>query len=630
MAIISRIKSAAKKVVSKVKSAVKSIPSSIKSAIGGAFTSKLGVVSTTAAAINAFSQPKKQSSGMDFPVGANLSPAQKVTATQTISKYTGSYGGINSSGGSGSQSYGPQLPVTISSSSQKSAKGGLSSPTNNYTPLINYTSLTGPVTTTNLSRGGTTEGAVSGGGGYNSGATQSNSPLPTYNPVDPGGTNTTGLAGSLASYYTRKEDGTFEPVTQDPFDEKSDQDIVDEKARLYKEAFGKEPQDVYEDREVRRAMEDRRAAQQALLAPTAELNAVLAQAQRDTLQLRQTAQKEGVVEAVYGAQAAAINYNAAIQALPLQGHIAALQGNLELADSYLNELVTMKKEQIDRQYQYNKGLFDTIYSALDSKEKRIADRMIKENDRQYASEKDLIDYKAELVQKAYQNGAPANVIQSIERAGDKVSAANALGKYGVAASATSGYTIGTNPVVDAWAERIQNGSAKLTDIPAAQAGLRNQVIVALNAMGNSMDGKPTTTELGKNALQSALNLKSKLESMGAQAPVGGLINATLPGTKARDFAINFDTLKSQLSLEAVKYLKGQGQVSDAERALLMSAVSSLDRSQSKGEFKATLDTIINKLQGGSTVLHSPDGTQEVNISDLTPAQIEEAKANGWK
>jgi hypothetical protein len=411
-------------------------------------------------------------------------PDGKAGPVQGFSKGGGS---VSSSGGF----IGPTLPKTITGGQQKAGGGGNSGGGGSWTSEFSPSAFTAPITTSSLRSASTTQtGAVQGGGGggYNTGGTVSNSPIsvPTYKQTDPGNVDTTGLAGSMAGYYTRKDDGTFEPVTQDPFGEKSDADIIKEKARLYKEAFG-QPQDVYQDREVRRAQEARRQAQEALLAPTAQLNAVLGQAQRDTLQLRQTAQKEGVVEAVYGQQAAAINYNAAIAALPLQSNIAALQGNLELADSYLNELVTMKKEQIRTQYEYNKGLFDTIYSALDAKEKRVADRLVKENDRQYKSENELVDYKAQLIAQINSQGDPnAHVrVAAVERAKDKVTAARAAGDLRDVPRATAGgqYTTQQGKSIDEINNAVNN-SIKYKAVSNAQM-FAEGVLTSLN-QGNGL------------------------------------------------------------------------------------------------------------------------------------------------
>ncbi len=196
-------------------------------------------------------------------------------------------------------------------------------------------------------------------------------------------------------------------------------------------------------------------------------------------------------------------------------------------------------------------------------------------------------------------------------------------KVGGVSSTTGTYTPGENRIVDSWAERIQNGTAKITEIPSTQAGLRNQVTVALQAMGNSTEGKPTTTELGKAALSTAKDLLSKFETGGGyNNAVGASIypnRFAVPGTQRSDFIIGFNSLKSQLALEAVKYLKGQGAVSDAERALLSQAATRLNLSQSEDEFKKTLQDIVSKLEGnsisGSTnTVVAPDG-QQVEIID---------------
>lgn len=182
-----------------------------------------------------------------------------------------------------------------------------------------------------------------------------------------------------------------------------------------------------------------------------------------------------------------------------------------------------------------------------------------------------------------------------------------LGSSGTGTSYSGVYTQGDNPIVDAWAERIQNGTSKITDIPASQSSLRNAVTVALQAMGNSSDGRPTTTELGKAALSNAESLMKKFDERRGTGAVGGpsVFNwATIPGSDRSDFINDFNAVKSQLSLEGVKYLKGQGQVSDAERALLGQAVTKLNLSQSEKEFKSTLQGIIDKLKGNESSSNS--------------------------
>lgn len=230
-------------------------------------------------------------------------------------------------------------------------------------------------------------------------------------------------------------------------------------------------------------------------------------------------------------------------------------------------------------------------------------------------------------------GVDANGIQSVEKTDAGLfiikkdstwSKITGSGKIGTETAGT--YTPGANPVVDSWAARIQSGSAKITDIPASQAGLRNSVTVALNAQGNQLNGKPTTTELGLAAKTTAQGLLDKFNKGEGTSAVGksGMLDSfgygLIPGTARANFVTDFNSLKSQLSLEGVKYLKGQGAVSDSERALLASAVTKLNLSQSEDEFKTTLQGIIDKLNGNAStppsdnVVTAPDGTQ-VQITD---------------
>lgn len=194
------------------------------------------------------------------------------------------------------------------------------------------------------------------------------------------------------------------------------------------------------------------------------------------------------------------------------------------------------------------------------------------------------------------------------------------------------YTPGANQVVDSWAERIQSGAAKITDIPAAQGALRNAVTVALTSQGNQLSGKPTTTELGLAAKTTAQDLLDKFNSRLGTGAVGktALFNfATVPGSDKSNFINDFNTLKSQLSLEGVKYLKGQGAVSDSERALLASAVTKLNLSQSEDEFKTTLTGIINKLNGNAPAAATgtlPNGTAVTKNAD---GSITDAKGNKY-
>lgn len=130
---------------------------------------------------------------------------------------------------------------------------------------------------------------------------------------------------------------------------------------------------------------------------------------------------------------------------------------------------------------------------------------------------------------------------------------------------------------------------------------------------------PAQNELKTNALNSAKTLLDKFNKGEGTSAVGtsGTLNSfgygLIPGTQRADFVVQFNNLKSLLALDNVKYLKGQGQVSDAERRLLEQASAKLDLSQSEGEFKKSLTEIYNTLSGTPGTIGA-----QTNNSNITP------------
>ncbi len=76
-----------------------------------------------------------------------------------------------------------------------------------------------------------------------------------------------------------------------------------------------------------------------------------------------------------------------------------------------------------------------------------------------------------------------------------------------------------------------------------------------------------------------------------------------------NFVNLFNTLTANRSLDGVKFLKGQGSVSDAERLLLKQAMSELNLAQGEDAFKSSLQAIIDKLEGNGSgiTVTDPDG-----------------------
>ena len=105
-----------------------------------------------------------------------------------------------------------------------------------------------------------------------------------------------------------------------------------------------------------------------------------------------------------------------------------------------------------------------------------------------------------------------------------------------------------------------------------------------------------TDELKTSALDTAKKIKDMFAKDKSVVGFGSYI-PDIPGTGRADFAVLFDNLKALLSLDNIKYLKGQGQISDAERKLLADASAILSRSQTAEAFSVAIDNVITALSG---------------------------------
>jgi murein DD-endopeptidase MepM/ murein hydrolase activator NlpD len=173
-------------------------------------------------------------------------------------------------------------------------------------------------------------------------------------------------------------------------------------------------------------------------------------------------------------------------------------------------------------------------------------------------------------------------------------------------SGSGSYVPGSNPAVDSWVGQINAGKATISNVPA---NLKNAVVQALNGATGGVEA-PSAVKL--EAVSSAKQLLDKFNARKGTSAVGksgmfGTFGAALiPGTERADFVQQFNNLKSLLSLDNAKLLKGGGAISDAERKLLADAATKLNLSQSEPEFKATLEGIINTMEN---IQQSPQSGQ---------------------
>lgn len=153
-----------------------------------------------------------------------------------------------------------------------------------------------------------------------------------------------------------------------------------------------------------------------------------------------------------------------------------------------------------------------------------------------------------------------------------------------------------NETVDSWVKLINEGKANITNVPKEYK----------NSVAQGLSQNPATkeaTELQKDALSAAKDLLAKWDNGEGHNAVGGNITNRLgvvgdwlaQGKPKADFIQRLTNLSSKLQLDSVKYLKGQGAISEGERAILSNSAMNLNRNQSEPEFRKNLQDIVNTL-----------------------------------
>jgi len=186
-----------------------------------------------------------------------------------------------------------------------------------------------------------------------------------------------------------------------------------------------------------------------------------------------------------------------------------------------------------------------------------------------------------------------------------------IGGTGSGEGMGGGYTAGSNPTIDSYIKAIQDGTAKISDIPDEYKDMVMQ--------GLSSTQKPQS-EISKQAVNviGELLANPKLDRIFGPADqfVGGIFGeAALAKNK-------YDQLKGLLSLDNIKYLKGTGAISDAEQRLLANAASALGRNLGNTEARKVLTQLRDDLtalqgqggqqQGGGDVIQTSAGPVNTN------------------
>ena len=207
---------------------------------------------------------------------------------------------------------------------------------------------------------------------------------------------------------------------------------------------------------------------------------------------------------------------------------------------------------------------------------------------------------------------------------------------------TGGQSVAISPDAQQWVDAINSGSVSLDDAltkigsTAKSLGLKNEIIAGINAQGGQTETKLTQMKNNVSLIDEILS--GDFEYFGASvAPrsvFGFKVNPYFNSFKAK-----VDNLVASLTVDNLGLLKGP--MSDKDIEFVKQLSSGLDLSMDEKTAKTRLEQIKarmnEKLQnaspagvGTASVLRSPDGTQEIDISSLSPQELQEAKNAGWK
>lgn len=337
-----------------------------------------------------------------------------------------------------------------------------------------------------------------------------------------------------------------------------------------REMIGFSPQkgNVGDDREFKRAQRGVERARETSRGYTDSINAIVAKSQAD--QLSVTGQGRGIPEAIIGGQQAQISREAAIQALPIAAQQAAAQGNLEQAQSHLENVYRIKSESLQNEYEYQTKKYDSIMGYITKLEEAQIARLKATDTNKFNEDEDFQKLQDSL---AKDNPAMATRIWGAK---DRAELGKVVGGIG------GGVGGGVTPV----GEISPYQQEKQTRILDSVADLERRV---------------------------------SFQTVG----LFGTLYKFAPGGVQRDFANDLNTLKANIAFgeltamrEASKTGGALGQVSDIELKLLESSLAGLSQAQSPANFRKNLKRVKDSIarwnsfrNGDDYTLTSPTGEQ---------------------
>ena len=309
---------------------------------------------------------------------------------------------------------------------------------------------------------------------------------------------------------------------------------------------------------------------------TSQLNAINAEA--EVGKLRTIGQGRGIPQAILGGQQAQLERERAIRALPIAAQLSAAQGNLQSAQSYVDQALELEKDYQTRLTTYNNNRLDAAWQIATTIEKRELEELKTKNDNEQAEFDRLHDLKNTVMKEAMANGQ-YNLISSI------MGATTEDGITSIASQLQG--SVGTdNQIVkldDGRTMLVDKNTGNMMEIGGGTGGGNEFSIASSKNNVDTISNLINNKFLGKAVGTSSLGRISFFEQFTAGK-----------GT----FLGEIDSILSRLSLESLINAKKEGAVfgalSTKEMEILSAAATSLNspnimiREESEGEGKGKL------------------------------------------
>lgn len=174
-----------------------------------------------------------------------------------------------------------------------------------------------------------------------------------------------------------------------------------------------------------------------------------------------------------------------------------------------------------------------------------------------------------------------------------------------------------NPAVDSWVKLINEGRAKLSDVPNA---ILSQVASGLSAAPQGQNPKSqyalTQANEALTNIDTALGLLSDPNSMNlSETAAGRAVGGFIPGSSVTNLDAALQTVKALIGFDALQKMReasptggALGSITERELAFLQSVQGSLDTTQGTAQLMNTIARVKQSFEK-LKVISSPDGTE---------------------